>query len=394
MVGKAPGFVPCAHCGEPGAAGECAACRKMVCPACAADPDTCAVVHGIELDYGDHILYAVDGGGRYGLVGRRPSFWQRIFGAQPRSGIFALAEGVWLTAEEMDVREGLPRHIRQPRFAPWKVAGGPWLSAPNMAGESGMLRHVTRNGGAVWGRPAADTTIQQLTYYDPVEGARECLTVPVETRALRDDGGVWYIADNLFCRYDVIGGALERVPGLPQRIAVQAADYDPVSQLLAIGTWGKLYTFHTDDKVRPHASFDIGSMDVAALRFRAGQIVLASAELGPYLHRFEVGHSIDRRAALEPLAPRRFDFMCDISEDGRWIAVAGRGGAWTLFDNATGEATRVERHHAQLTVLQFTDGDAGIISADLDGRVVIQPRDGDAWCELVLSRARPAGKAG
>ncbi|HUH04761.1 MAG TPA: hypothetical protein VML75_22345 [Kofleriaceae bacterium] len=350
MLGKTPGQVLCAHCAMVPSAAVCVCCSLLVCPGCAADWTTCADVPGVELAMGrNRVLLSVDGTGARGLVARRRSLMQRVFNAFPRPSFIELATGNETA-----------------------------LCCPV---QSSALLHLCRDGQAIWTQQvrAADH------YYAVVRtatrgGQHEETRVDVPLKGVTpDDRLLWEFYDNFLYTFEVPTKSVIRFVGLPRSLAPLSSSLDGPVLRLAIGLWEELRVYGAaDEQVELLAKTEVRG-EVRTCRMRNGRVVALASQVGETTLRvFEL-----RDDALRPDPSWTPEVgagaAVELSRDGRFCAVARGDGTVLVRDFERGTTQTLTGHRAPVSLLRFTDGEAALISASINGQVFIRKRAGDVF---------------
>lgn len=353
MLGKTPGQVLCAHCAMVPSTAACACCSLLVCPACAADWTTCADVPGVELAMGsDRVLLAVDGTGTRGLVARKRSLMQRVFGAFPRPSFIELATG-----RETPALGAFP--------------------AP-------ALLHLCRDGHVLW-------TVQvrggdrYYAYVRTTLPGEEMTEFPVDVALAGgitpDDRMLWDFHDNLLYAYELETRSVIRFVGLPRSLAPMSSSMDaPVLQLL-IGLWHELRVYGAaDEQVELIAKTEVPG-EVRACRIRDGRVVALASEVGVTMVRVFELRNDELRPDRSWQPQVEAGAAVELSRDGRFCAVAQRDCAVLVRDFERATTQTLTGHRAPVSLLRFTDGEAALISASTNGQVFIRKRAGDEFSE-------------
>lgn len=354
-----PSRVLCGHCGRERSTGACRGCGRQVCDGCARDVATCPKprAFAIRLGLGARLRH-VARGGAVGLVS-------------------TLTGRLWL----LDL-------VNRTRLA---AAGWSYRWSSAMAQVGG----VSERGELLWPR----------TFTRRYDNSLRLTTVGVDDRSYYFDPPVARLGFDRSGRFlagptvderlviaPLSGGEPELVAPLSRRV-IQAFDVDMGSGVVAAATHGELGVFRVGGD-RPLAPMALQRDDCAwvgvvgeRIAVAVGNTSWAAWVAGTATHQLTIfelsGREIApiysaRQSGDARLQPRT---VADVSDDGRFVAVALASREIAVHDVEEGGVQRLGGHSDAISTIRFGPGGAFMISGDFDNRVIVRFRDGGRFVD-------------
>lgn len=360
-----PGRVFCGHCTRRVAELTCPGCHREVCAPCAADFESCP---------------------------RPRSFRYRLgFGARLRLISMKAQLGVVSTLTQRLELIELTRH-RRLESASWSYR---WTRA--------MKRF-----GAV---TAAGELLQPRSYRLMADGSLRATSVALVdavidleqpiTGARFDRSETALIATTSDERVMVIElarpeererrpvQAIQIVAPLNRRV-LQAIDADAAAGLVCGATHNELGVVRIEDgEARSVGVVPTANLDTAWVGVAGSRVAVILGDSGGFANPF-VEHVLQIReigSSLEPIysathrrgGALQHESVADISDDGRFVAVALASGEIAVHDVERGGVQRLGGHTDKIASLRFGPGGSFLASGDFDNRVIVRFRGGSGF---------------
>lgn len=359
-----PAHVLCAHCVKVRAEVTCAACSQEICDPCASDLDSCPAARAFEIRLGlGARLRLLSASAELGVVS---TLSRRLFLVQPTRRRI-LARGGWSY-----------------RWRPsWTTLGG-------ISRRGELLRH----GRARHRRGPRPTTTRELVLVD----SRIELASPARRSFFdRSERAVVSVSSDETLDIGWLAAAAERDRAPIQRhqqvepfphAAIQTADFDAATGLLAAGTFGRLVALRVaEDGATSLGAVGTGPGDILWCGVAAGRVaavweVASGQPFNPW-HRlgiYQLGADgmLEREAVYTALHRGGTSFqepvVADISDDGRFVAAALHNRDIAIHDAGAGEVIRAGGHTDAIATLRFGPGANWLVSGDLDNRIIVRHR--------------------
>jgi hypothetical protein len=371
----------CAHCRSEAAAQTCPHCGSAVCDRCFGDETTCAAPRArvLRLGMGSR-LRRVDPQGRLALV----SGWHNLL------RLYDLTSGQRIDApSRLPMLSPLVSSIARDGRVVWPIV----FKTPPMATNDKSPLFQGLHVGSV-----RDGSASEMWAPRPIS-PRELFLCPagrtVWFRTVSETVAVWDLEERDQHEYDPLPGSV-----------LQAAALDTATGLLATATYGRaaVHRLHRGESERLGTVRALRDADnvwlglaarclVAVSDYRGlrGHVIRAFAldETGvPEREPFYVYEESDAAAgARRQVRPQR-PVVADLSQDGRYLAMATEGHDVALHDLARKRVQYLGGHTDVIATIAFTDGVQSLVSGDYDNRVIIRPRRDDHFVDLAPGQPR------
>lgn len=349
MVARGPGAVGCAHCTQLGAAVPCASCKRLVCPACAADWSTCEqpCSRTFKLARGERLL-DVDPSGRLGLV----------WGAYSKLRYLELQTPRWVDAD-------VPPLVQKPELQPRLSSTGKMFQF-----EHGRER-LSEDGLAI---SSVSPTAKQVVRMELMPGDHGAQI------SERDDL-YWYITARQ--RVVVLRDLVQEIyEPLPKKV-LSCAFVDDAHGLLASASWGEIMVHRMVGGALEQVCYlkTTGAVEWVAIAFPyLASLVRGGAEDGLLL--WKISSTPAYPSMLVHLAERVR--VAALSRDGRYLAAALDDHRVFVRDIENGGNTSFDEHTAPVTLMRFVGDDHQLLTADEKGRVVLRTHGESGYLREVV----------
>ena len=364
-LNRDPGKVFCGHCTRRLAEETCPGCQREVCARCADDFASCPQPRSFQYRLG---------------IGSR----LRLFSARAELG---LVSTLTRRLELID-----PVGHRRLAGADWSYRWSRAMKYFGAISAAGELLHARR----YWAAPDAAPRARSLALADSMIELEQKISVARLDRS--ETAVIATTADERLVVLELApAGERERRPVRDTRLVaplvnrvLQAIDGDLGSGVLCAATHGELGVMRIEGAgARRVGVTPTENLDAIWVGVSGSRVALIMGERGGFSNPLPeyVLQVRDVDESLDPIysATHRLggsvqqDAVADISDDGRFVAVALAGRDIAVHDIERGEVQRLGGHTDAIAALRFGPGARFLASGDFDNRVIVRFRGSDGF---------------